>query len=99
MGKCFLAMGDVAAAKNAFDKTRELEPTNTTIDAEMRTIDSLVTIDQDLNKAIEAQDYQKALYYSERALEIAIFSQKYKVQKAESLTHLGRYKEAVTIFK
>ncbi|KAK2708183.1 hypothetical protein QYM36_013943, partial [Artemia franciscana] len=98
MGKCFLAMGDVAAAKTAFDKAKELKPTNTTIDAEIRTIDSLITIDQDLNKALEAQDYQKGLYYSERALEIAVFSQKYKVQKAESLTHLGRYKEAETIF-
>ena len=99
MGKCFLAKGDVAAAKTAFDKIKELEPTNTTIDAEIRTIDSLVTIDQDLNKAIEAQDYQKALYYSERALEIAIFSDKYKVKKAELLTHLGRYQEAEEIVK
>ncbi|KAK2713598.1 hypothetical protein QYM36_009462 [Artemia franciscana] len=97
MGKCFLAMGDVAAAKSAFDKTKELEPTNTTIDAELRTIDTLNKIDTDLNRAVEVQDYRKALYCSERALDIAVFCRRYKVKKAESLTHLGRYQEAEEI--
>ncbi|KAK2720662.1 dnaJ homolog subfamily C member 7-like [Artemia franciscana] len=97
MGKCSLAMGDVATAKSAFDKAKELEPTNTTIDTELRTIDTLNKIDEDLSRAVEIQDYLKALYCSERALDIAVFCQRYKVKKAESLTHLGRYQEAEEI--
>ena len=52
---------------------------------------------EEIEEALKAGDYRKALFHIEQSLNVCSASKRLKVKKAECLAYLGRYAEAQNI--
>lgn len=97
IAKCYIAFGDLSAAKVTLNKVKELDPRNDVAEAELRNIDSIQKFIEDADKAYEKKDYRKVVYCMDRVMALGACTPVNKVRKAECLAYLGRYEEAQNI--
>ncbi|XP_064466243.1 dnaJ homolog subfamily C member 7-like isoform X5 [Ornithodoros turicata] len=92
--KCHVALGDPSAATRSIQRVKELDPTNSALPKELKTIEILQHFITEGDKAYEKQDYRKVVYCMDRALQQAVACTKFKLVKAECLAFLNRVSEA-----
>ncbi|XP_039279076.1 dnaJ homolog subfamily C member 7 isoform X2 [Nilaparvata lugens] len=96
IAKCYTALGDVSAAENAISQAKEVSVDNSITQQEAQ-LKQLKNTYEEIDKAVLKKDFRKALYYYDRALEIATACTKLKCMKAECLVQLGRYQDALDV--
>lgn len=94
VAKCCIATGDIASARQALETAARLEPNNSGVTQESNSLGLLQKYQTDAQAAFSIGDYRKALYFLDRALEVATASRSLKLLRAECLAYLGRYGEA-----
>lgn len=92
--KCYVALGDPAAAMRSLHFLRDLDPQNPALLRELKSAEILQHFLDEGDKAYEAQNYEKVIYYMDRALQQAVSCSKVEVLKAESLALLKRLPDA-----
>ncbi|XP_067007935.1 dnaJ homolog subfamily C member 7 isoform X2 [Anabrus simplex] len=93
VAKCSLALGDITAAQSALSAVRELDPTNSSVEAEEKKIEIIQRFEEEANKAYNKGDYRKVVFCMDRLLE-QVPCTRFKIKRAECLAFLGRYQEA-----
>jgi len=88
LARSSVLLGDTVTARQALQRAGQ------EADAELRTIDTLDRFKTDSANAYATKDYRKALYFLQKALEIATHCGQLKTSRAECLAFLGRYAEA-----
>ena len=96
-GKCHLALGDYKSALRSLHRVRALEPSNTAVDADVKSCSEVKQLQETAEQAYSAKDFRKVTYLMDRALAHAPASVHSLNLKAECLVHLGRYQEAQEI--
>jgi len=98
IAKCCIALGEISSAKQAIQKGLDIDPScKETFDVESKNCHYLERHSDDLDSALEANDYRKALFHIDQCLNVAVASKRLKIKKAECLAYLGRYGEAQNI--
>jgi len=92
--KCLIAMGDPISASAALQKAESIDPGNPSTDAETKNLAQLKHFEQEAEKSIQAENHRSAIFWTEKALTVAVSCPRLKVQKARQLAWLGRYSEA-----
>lgn len=96
--KCGLALGDITTADQAVQNIKLLDPKGeTSIDAEVKSLEALKLNNTQAQTAYEKKDYRKVVYYMDRCLDQSPSCPKFKLMKAECLAFLRRYQEAQEI--
>lgn len=93
-GKSLLALGDYKSALRSFQKVKELEPANTTIDVDIQNSNEVKHFHETAEQAYSNGDYRKVIYLMDRALTNSPSSIAFQIQKAECLVYMNRYQEA-----
>ena len=76
----------------AIQKGLDIDPScKETFDVESKNCHYLERHSDDLDAALEANDYRKALFHIEQCLNVAVASKRLKIKKAECLAYLGKY--------
>ena len=76
----------------AIQKGLDIDPScKETFDVESKNCHYLERHSDDLDSALEANDYRKALFHIEQCLNVAVASKRLKIKKAECLAYLGKY--------
>jgi len=88
LAKCSLMLGDTVTARQALQKAGQ-DGT-----ADLKSLDTLDKLKGDAAAAYNSKDFRKALYYTQKCLEIATHCNQLKTSRAECLAFLGRYPEA-----
>lgn len=96
-GKCHLYLGDFKAALRCFEKVKQIEPNNDSINKDVQNVNSVKFFVEDGEKAYKSGDYRKVVYTMDRALEYSPECLQFKLFKAETLALLGRYQESQEI--
>lgn len=94
VAKCCMILGNLSAAENALTRVSDLEPNNSSLTADLKTLDIVKRFDDEALKAYDKKDYRKAVFCLDRALDHCTSCTRMKVLKAECLAFLGRYQEA-----
>ncbi|XP_052813465.1 dnaJ homolog subfamily C member 7-like [Mya arenaria] len=93
-GKCQIVMGDPSAAIRSYNTALELDPENKTAQTELRMAQQMQNCVDTLEKDLEKNDFRKALFVIDQCLKQAPACVRFKIQRAEVLTFLGRYQES-----
>lgn len=93
-GKCHTSLGDPLAAIRSYKEAIELDDKNTQAKQELHIAESMLKFEQMAVDDFAKGDYRKALFCVEQCLQQAPLCIKYRIQKSEALTLLGRYAEA-----
>lgn len=96
IAKACIALGDATAAENAISQAKEVSDDSSITQQESQ-LKQLKNIYDEIDKAGAKKDFRKALYYYDRALEVATACTKLKCMKAECLVQLGRYQDALDV--
>jgi len=96
-GKLNLLLGDYAAALKCFEKVKELEPKNDTVNVDIQNANAVKSFDEKANESYKKGDYRRVVFLMDSALNHSSDSMHFKIAKAEALALLGRYQEAQEI--
>jgi len=96
-GKSYLALGDYKSALRLFHKIKEIEPNNTSVDADIQSSNELRQLNEMSDSAYAGGDYRKVVYLMDKSLVHSSSSFNFLIMKAECLVYLGRYQEAQEI--
>lgn len=96
-GKSLLALGDFKSALRSFQKVKELEPSNTAVDFDIKSSNEVKQYQEAADIAYSSKDFRKVTYLMDRALSSSPASLQFLVLKAECLVYLSRYQEAQEI--
>ncbi|CAD6237338.1 GSCOCG00002259001-RA-CDS [Cotesia congregata] len=96
--RCCLKMGEIVEAETLLNKLNTIDPTaaKSTI-TESQEISYVQRFLKEANVALESKDYRKVVYCMDRCCDVSRYCPRFKLMKAESLTHLERYQEAQEI--
>eukprot|EP00096_Caligus_rogercresseyi_P006504 TRINITY_DN2298_c0_g1_i1.p1 TRINITY_DN2298_c0_g1~~TRINITY_DN2298_c0_g1_i1.p1 ORF type:complete len:706 (-),score=197.83 TRINITY_DN2298_c0_g1_i1:737-2854(-) len=97
VAKCCLMLGDVLSAKHAIQQVETLDPGNTSLKAEVLSLEHLENYKSNADAAFRAGDYRKAVYLLNQCHSIASGANDIKVYLAECYAYLGRLDEAKSI--
>ena len=79
----------------AIQKGLDIDPScKETFDVESKNCHYLERHSDDLDSALEANDYRKALFHIDQCLNVAVASKRLKIKKAECLAYLGKAHKA-----
>ncbi|KAG8039836.1 hypothetical protein G9C98_000565 [Cotesia typhae] len=96
--RCCLKMGEIVEAETLLNKLNTIDPTaakSTT--TESQEISYVQRFLKEAHAALESKDYRKVVYCMDRCCDVSKYCPRFKLMKAESLTHLERYQEAQEI--
>eukprot|EP01135_Chromosphaera_perkinsii_P002851 Nk52_evm6s229 gene=Nk52_evmTU6s229 len=93
-GKCYLTLGKFNEAKRAYKKVIELEPHNKSAQTEMLLVEQTEKLREACLSDLAKEEYRKALYFAEKALENCPKAPELILLKAEALLGLKRYAES-----
>lgn len=93
-GKSLVYLGDYKSALRTFQKVKELEPTNTSVDADIQLSNEVKHYYEGAETAYSIGDFRKVIYLMDRALGISSSSIQFQTLKAECLVYMNRYQEA-----
>jgi DnaJ family protein C protein 7 len=96
-GKSQLFLGDFSSAVRCFNKVKELEPSNSSIDIDLQNAKAVEHFFTQAEQSYHDGDYRKVVYLIGRALQHSPSCTRFSVLKAECLALLGRYQEAQEI--
>lgn len=96
-GKSYLALGDYKSALRLFQRVKELEPSNTAVDFDIKSSNEVKHFQETADIAYSNKDFRKVTYLMDRALSNSPASIQFLVLKAECLVYLNRYQEAQEI--
>ena len=93
-GKAQLCLGDYQSALRCFEKVKQVEPHNNSVNIDIQNSKAVKQFDDLAKEAFSKGDFRKVVYLMDRSLEHSTHSTQFKVLKAESLALLGRYQES-----
>lgn len=96
-GKSYLALGDYKSAQRLFQRVKELEPSNTAVDFDIKSSNEVKHFQETADIAYSNKDFRKVTYLMDRALSNSPASIQFQILKAECLVYLNRYQEAQEI--
>lgn len=96
-GKSYLCLGDHVSALRCFQKIKELEPSNTTVDVDIQNCNAVKHFQESADAAYNSEDFRKVIYLMDRALQHGTHCNQFLTLKAECLAMLGRYQESQEI--
>ena len=96
-GKSQLIMGDYNAALRCFEKVKQYEPNNKTMDADIVNARAVKEFAEKADASFKKADYRTVIYFMDRCLQHSTRCAHFQLVKAECLTMLGRYQEAQEI--
>ncbi|XP_063376111.1 dnaJ homolog subfamily C member 7 [Cydia fagiglandana] len=96
IAKCCIALGDISGGEQAVRSATELGGADCAT-SERRALESLRRLHEDAQRAMEAEDYRRAVFCMDRCLDYSPSSSKAKLTKAECLAMIGRCQEAQEI--
>jgi len=96
-GKCHLCLGDYSSALRCFQRVKELEPSNKTIDVDIQSATAVKLYNESAESAYKSADYRKVIFLMDKALQHATHCSHFLLLKAECMALLGRYQEAQEI--
>ncbi|KAL7641261.1 UNVERIFIED_CONTAM: hypothetical protein RMT77_008399 [Armadillidium vulgare] len=97
VAKCNIILGDANAALFVLRRADDLSPHNKSIHDTLANAQSLIKFYEEIEKSISKADFRTAIYYIDRAIDLASGCRSLKISKAEYLAHLQRYEEAQEI--
>ena len=92
-----MALGDFKSALRSFQRVKDLEPSNTAVDFDIKGCNDVKQFQEAADAAYTSKDYRKVTYLMDRALSNSPASIQFLVLKAECLVYLNRYQEAQEI--
>ncbi|XP_065213632.1 dnaJ homolog subfamily C member 7 [Planococcus citri] len=95
--RCCITMGETVEAEKNLKIVSKLDPTNPNIPTEQSNLQQLKTIFSSAESSYKNKDYRQAIYYLDRALDVAKSCISFKIMKAECLAFLKRFQEAQEI--
>ncbi|KAI8427685.1 hypothetical protein MSG28_002144 [Choristoneura fumiferana] len=96
IAKCCIALGDISGGEQAVRAATELGGADC-VTSERRALESLRRLHEDAQRAMETEDYRRAVFCMDRCLDYSPCSSKAKLRKAECLAMIGRSQEAQEI--
>lgn len=61
VAKCCMILGNISAAENALTRVADLEPNNSSLAADLKTLDVVKRFDDEAIKAYDKKDYRKVI--------------------------------------
>ena len=76
-------MGQLQNAKEHLDKAKELDPADSTIQKEVKTLENVQNFERVVSRHLEKGDYDTALNYIDQILRECVSSETHSFQKLE----------------
>eukprot|EP00128_Syssomonas_multiformis_P017252 Colp12_sorted_trinity150504_noHs@13270 len=95
--KCYLALGNLEAARRHAQSAANLEPHNAQVKQDLKTVESVYSYKTQAEAALAENNFTRASMLFTKALELSPQSVRLRLLKAEALVGLKDYPEALTI--